>query len=163
MPFTPLHMGPGLVVKACLQGAFSLTVFGWSQILIDLQPLYVLLTGNGDLHGLSHTYIGATGIALVAALTGKRLSEIGLRFIAMQAYNPISWPVAFASAFIGTYSHVLIDGIMHADMAPFAPLSEARFLFGVIGLEILHILCIASAVVGSITYFIVDRLRRKAR
>ena len=28
MPFTPLHMGPGLLVKALLQGSFSLMVFG---------------------------------------------------------------------------------------------------------------------------------------
>lgn len=32
MPFTPFHMGPGLLVKALLQGSFSLMVFGWTQI-----------------------------------------------------------------------------------------------------------------------------------
>lgn len=30
MPFTPFHMGPGLLVKALLQGSFSLMVFGWT-------------------------------------------------------------------------------------------------------------------------------------
>jgi hypothetical protein len=40
MPFTPLHMGPGLAVKAVMQRKFSLLVFGWSQVVIDLQPLH---------------------------------------------------------------------------------------------------------------------------
>ena len=101
-------MGPGLVVKACMQGTFSLMVFGWSQILIDIQPLVVLLTGKGELHGFSHTYIGATLIAVISALTGKYLGEIGLRIIRMPRYNPINWRVAFVSAFIRTYSHVFI-------------------------------------------------------
>ncbi len=39
MPFTPFHMGPGLLIKAVLQGAFSLMVFGWAQIVMDIQPL----------------------------------------------------------------------------------------------------------------------------
>ena len=41
MPFTPLHMGPGIAVKAVLQGSFSLMVFGWAQIVMDIQPLVV--------------------------------------------------------------------------------------------------------------------------
>lgn len=40
-------MGPGLLIKALLQGSFSLLVFGWAQIVMDLQPLLVLLTGEG--------------------------------------------------------------------------------------------------------------------
>jgi hypothetical protein len=42
MPFTPFHMGPGLLMKVGLQGSFSLMVFGWTQVLIDLQPGAVL-------------------------------------------------------------------------------------------------------------------------
>ncbi len=60
MPFTPLHMGPGLLIKAALQGSFSLMVFGWAQILMDLQPLFVMWSGAGRLHGFYHTYFGAT-------------------------------------------------------------------------------------------------------
>ena len=58
MPFTPLHMGPGIAVKAVMQRQFSLMVFGWSQIVIDLQPLFAMITGKGELHGFSRTYIG---------------------------------------------------------------------------------------------------------
>lgn len=57
MPFTPFHMGPGILLKALLQGSFSLMVFGWSQIVMDLQPLIAMLTGMGKLHGFTHTYL----------------------------------------------------------------------------------------------------------
>ncbi len=50
MPFTPFHMGPAIFIKALLQGSFSLMVFGWSQIIMDIQPLVVLLTQEGRLH-----------------------------------------------------------------------------------------------------------------
>ena len=87
MPFTPLHMGPGLVVKACMQGAFSLMVFGWTQIVMDIQPLIVLISGEGHLHGFTHTYVGAILIALFAALTGKYLSELGLKIIGLSKFS----------------------------------------------------------------------------
>ena len=79
MPFTPLHMGPGILIKSVLQGSFSLMVFGWTQIVMDIQPLLVMLTGEGHLHGFTHTYIGATLIALFSALSGKYLAQLGLR------------------------------------------------------------------------------------
>ncbi len=81
MPFTPIHMGPGFAIKSLLQKNFSLMVFGWSQIAIDIHPLFVILSGSGTIHGFSHTYLGATFIALFCALSGKYLGELGLRII----------------------------------------------------------------------------------
>ena len=161
MPFSPLHMGPGIVVKACMQGAFSLMVFGWSQILIDIQPLVVMLTDRGELHGFSHTFIGASLIALIAAPSGKYLGEIGLRILRISEYNPIGWRVAIISALIGTYSHVFIDTIMHSDMEPFAPFSKYNAWHGVISIDTLHMLCVGSAVVGGIAFWLIERVRQK--
>lgn len=160
MPFTPFHMGPGLVVKACMQGTFSLMVFGWSQILVDIQPLVVLLTGKGELHGFSHTYIGATFIAVISALTGKYLGEIGLRIIRMPRYNPINWRVAFVSAFIGTYSHVFIDSMTHSDIEPFSPFTTGNALHGIISSNTLYIFCVISGAAGGISFYLIERLRK---
>ena len=76
VPFTPFHMGPGILLKAVLQGSFSLMVFGWAQIIMDVQPLIVLLSGEGHLHGFTHTYLGATLIGAVSAITGKHAAEL---------------------------------------------------------------------------------------
>lgn len=93
MPFTLLHMGSGIVAKATLKNSFSLMVFGWSQIGIDIRPRVVMLTNKGELHGFSHTFLGATLIGLFGGLTGKHLGEFGLRFIRASEYLPISWRV----------------------------------------------------------------------
>lgn len=155
-------MGPGLLIKACMQSAFSLTMFGWSQILIDIQPLVVLLTDKGELHGFSHTYIGATFIAIASALTGKYFCEIGLRIVEMQNYNPITWRVALVSAFIGTYSHVFVDSIMHSDIEPFAPFTTDSQFLGIVSIQTLHILCFVCGIVGGIGFYLFQRVHKNA-
>ncbi|WP_028864029.1 metal-dependent hydrolase [Psychromonas aquimarina] len=158
MPFTPFHMGPGIVVKSLLQGSFSLMVFGWAQIVMDIQPLLVMLTGEGHLHGFSHTYIGALLLAVFSALTGKYLSEIGLFILAVNKKQrlEILWRVSFLSAFIGTFSHVLLDSIMHSDVEPFYPFSADNQFLGLISVQALHKVCLYSALVGGILYFTIN-------
>jgi hypothetical protein len=153
MPFTPLHMGPGIAVKAAMRGAFSLVVFGWAQIVMDIQPLLVMLTGEGHLHGFSHTYVGATMLGAVAAVTGKYFGEWGLRFLGLDEECPIGWRVAVPSAAIGTYSHVAIDSIMHADMAPWWPWSSTNALLGWISIDALHTACLALGGCGAVAFF----------
>ncbi|MFC3152284.1 zinc dependent phospholipase C family protein [Litoribrevibacter euphylliae] len=164
MPFTPFHMGPGIAIKALLQGSFSLMVFGWTQIIMDIQPLIVLITGEGHLHGFSHTYVGATLLALLAALTGKYLSEIGLFVLGLnhEWKVKIAWWVTFLSAFIGAYSHVLIDSIMHSDLEPFYPFDTYNPFLGFISIEALHKFCLYSGAVGGLLYFtILEMLKHK--
>lgn len=161
MPFTPLHMGAGILCKSILQGSFSLMVLGWSQIVMDIQPLAAILTGHGELHGFTHTYIGATLIAIISALSGKYLAEYGLRLIKYAEFIPINWLVAFCSAAIGTYSHIVLDSIMHADMEPFWPWSAANGLRNTISMEHLHWLCISAGIIGASLYFGIARLRVK--
>ncbi len=134
-------------------------VFGWSQIVIDLQPLFVLLTGRGELHGFSHTLLGATVIGLLCGATGKHLGELGLRILREPQHLPIGWGVSFGSALIGTYSHIFIDSVMHVDVLPLLPFSRDSPLHGVISIGALHLLCLAAAVVGAMLWYGVDRLK----
>ncbi len=162
MPFTPFHMGPGIVVKALLQGSFSLMVFGWAQIVMDIQPLIVMISGEGHLHGFSHTYLGATFLAVLSALSGKYLSQVGLFVIGLNklwAVN-ISWWVSFLSAFIGTMSHVLLDSIMHSDVEPFFPFTKNNEFLGLMSVQSLHKVCLYSALVGGALYFGVNCLNK---
>jgi hypothetical protein len=59
MPFTPFHMGPGAAIKFVTGNYFSLMVFGFAQLAIDVEPLIRLWRHDSVLHGFSHTYIGA--------------------------------------------------------------------------------------------------------
>lgn len=149
-------MGPGILIKSILRGSFSLMVFGWTQIVMDIQPLIVLISGEGHLHGFTHTYIGATLIAIFAALTGKYLSEIGLKVLGMsKQHNSVSilWWVVFLSAFIGSFSHVLLDSIMHSDVEPFFPFILDNQFLGLISVTALHKMCLYSGLVGAAIFY----------
>jgi membrane-bound metal-dependent hydrolase YbcI (DUF457 family) len=163
MPFTPVHMGPGILVKALMQGSFSLMVFGWAQIVMDIQPLFVMITGEGHLHGFSHTYLGACLLAVFSAVTGKYLSQLGLFLIGLNKGWKVNirWWVAVLSAFIGTFSHVLLDSIMHADVQPFFPITLDNDLLGLVSVHTLHKICLYSGLIGAVLYFIIANVRGK--
>lgn len=156
MPFTPIHMGPGILIKAVLQSSFSLMVFGWAQIMIDIQPLIVLITGKGHLHGFTHTYIGAILLGTISALTGKHFSEFGLKILGLTKGQPVTikWRVAFLSAFIGSFSHVLIDSITHADVQPFYPIILVNNFHGFVSIGTLHKFCLYSGFAGAAVYYL---------
>ena len=159
MPFTPFHMGPGLLTKSILHSAFSLMVFGWTQIVMDLQPLFVLLTGEGHLHGFSHTFVGGALIACFCAITGKYLTPWALKQVPGHERLPfrvyVSWPVAILSACIGAISHVLLDAIMHSDVQPFFPFSLSNPWLLWVDVGLLHKLCLYSGLVGAFLYVLV--------
>lgn len=165
MPFTPFHMGPGILVKSLMHGSFSLMVFGWAQIVMDVQPLVVILRGEGHLHGFSHTYAGALILGCVAAVSGKYLSELGLYLLRLSSEwkGYLKWRVVFVSAYIGTLSHIVIDSIMHYDMEPYYPVSAANHMLGFTSVEMLHKLCLYSGVVGAVVFIATGKwsLRRR--
>jgi membrane-bound metal-dependent hydrolase YbcI (DUF457 family) len=149
-------MGPGLLIKTLMQGSFSLMVFGWAQIIMDIQPLVVLITNEGQLHGFTHTFIGATLIGVFSAATGKHLSEFGLKVLRIATTDHpviISWPITVISAFIGSYSHVILDAIMYHDVEIWFPWSDDKPLLGMMTYEQMHLFCLLSAVIGAVVYF----------
>ena len=164
MPFTPFHMGPGIMVKGILQGGFSLMVFGWSQMVMDIQPLFVLITGEGHLHGFSHTFVGATLLAVFSALSGKYLSESGLKILGISKEPDlitIKWPVVCLSAFVGTYSHLVLDAVMHSDLRPYYPLSQKNELLGIISATQLHLFCVTTGLLGVLIYCFSGYIQKK--
>ena len=151
MPFTPLHLGPGALLKGIGGDRFSFMVFGGSQVLIDIEPGYRIIVGDSVLHGPSHTILGALAIGVIATLTGKPISEFVLRLV-RYPWPQVSWLAATLGAFLGTFSHLFFDAIMHSDMAPWAPLSTSNGLLGLISISNLHILCVALALIGALLF-----------
>jgi len=164
MPVTPFHLGVGLVAKALLRGSFSLMVFAWSQVLMDLQPIIALTTGKGEVHGWSHTWIGAIAIGAVATVTGKPLADWVLRLVAprTKAAVRVSWWVAAGSAFFGTLSHIVLDGFMHSDLHPFAPWSETQPWLGSISYGGVYLLCVVLGTLGAAGWIAVTWWRSRS-
>jgi hypothetical protein len=155
VPFTPFHFGPGAALKAAMQSRFSLTVFCYSQVVIDLETGCYLLRGEYPVHRFFHTYVGATLVGLVCALTGRPICQFALR--ALGGSVTIPWSLAFTSALIGTYSHVFLDSIMHPDVAPFRPFTAVNPTLDLVSVPLLHLLCVVLGVVGVLGYVILRR------
>jgi uncharacterized protein DUF4184 len=164
-------MEPGILVKAILQGFFSLIIFTWAQLLMDIQPILAILTNKGPLHGFSHTYIGATLIAIFSALTGKWIYQTIMKFIQkdftdyqnllFDVPQKLTLSVCVVSAFIGTYSHVLLDSIMHADIEPFYPIYLKNDINLIISIESLYKLCVYTGTIGAVIFFSIRMVKIK--
>ena len=163
MPFTPYHMGPGILVKSLLRGSFSLMVFGWTQVIMDVQPLVVMLTNQGTLHGFTHTYAAAVPIALFAAVSGKYLAQVALRLGPRSSRRTftVPWSVALGSAFIGSLSHVALDSLIYPDIRPFAPVSQANPSLGLVASSALYDLSMVAGLLGAAIFLAVTCLRSR--
>ena len=155
-------MGPGVVLKSALAERFSLLTFGISQVAIDLQPAFVILTGRGSLHGISHTYLGATVIGVLVAPVARGLCPwmLGLWRAGfngpdwLRDFPDPGWGVVIASALLGTWSHVLVDSVMHADMAPWWPREGRGAWLGIVTAADLHLICFSLGVVGGVAWLV---------
>jgi membrane-bound metal-dependent hydrolase YbcI (DUF457 family) len=147
MPFTPFHLGPGAVFKAIGGRHFSFMVFGGAQVMMDIEPLVQIIRGSFVLHGYTHTLAGAAAIGTLAGLIGRPISAFVLKLLKIPHY-PFTWSASFLGAYVGTFSHVLLDALMHPDMRPWWPFGEGNPLLDAIPTGWLHIGCAAAAVVG---------------
>lgn len=169
MPITPFHFGLGAAIKAAAPGNVSFTVFAFSQVLIDLEPIGFFVVTGDPVHPYLHTYLGATLVFLASWWAGRPVCEWALRVwnawlspaqARWLAYEPkIPGRAAAVGAFMGAYSHVAIDSIMHGDIRPFTPFSDARPWLGVISIDNLQWICVLSGVAGLVVLF---ALRRRA-
>jgi hypothetical protein len=160
MPVTPFHLGPGLAAKAVLGRHMSLTVFGLSQVAMDVEPVVRILRGDFIVHGFTHTYLGATLVGALAVAVGgpvrrhllaRWLPDLGARpAVAASEPAPLTWRAAAIGAFGGTYSHVLLDSVMHADLVPLAPFADGNALLGAVSLVTLHVACVVSGLLGAL-------------
>jgi hypothetical protein len=153
VPFTPFHLGPGAAFKAIGGGRFSFMVFGGSQVLTDIEPGIRMLSGDTVLHGASHTIVGAFLIGTISALIGKPISEFVLRMIRMP-YANLTWTASATGAFAGTYSHLILDAILHSDVMPWSPLSDSNGILGLISPASLHITCLVLGAVGGVVVLV---------
>jgi membrane-bound metal-dependent hydrolase YbcI (DUF457 family) len=152
MPFTPLHLGPGALFKAIGGTRFSFMVFGGTQVLMDVEVLVRMSMASARLHGLSHTLLGALVIGAFAAATGKPITQWVLR-AGGAAHHRVTWAASTAGAFVGSFSHIFLDAIMHGDMEPLWPLGDANPLLALVSLSMLFNLCLATGAVGGIVVF----------
>lgn len=126
MPLTPLHLAAGLPARRHI----SLKAFIVANVLIDLEPASVMFFGMDRLgyalHQGVHTLGGVTLMAIITLFAG---------LVCRGKWRP--W---LYGAFLGAYSHIFLDALVHNDVEPFAPILSGNLLFLDIHAEV-SILC----------------------
>ena len=167
MPITPFHIIAGFAVKSIFNKHFSWSIFALTNIIIDVEVIYYILTIGEASHKFFHTLIGSTIVALSCAIIGIPICERLLKFWNKNLQNVksleklkwlstdtnISVVSSFTGAFVGAYSHIILDSLMHFDVKPFEPFFSKTFV-GIISSDLLHILLVGLFFFGLIVFFV---------
>ena len=159
MPITPLHIGPGLVVKAAGGSTVSLTVFAITQVAMDLEVAFRFAFDAGRLHGFTNSLLGASLVFVLCAFAGKPIGEWCLRWwnrqlspaqaVWLGCGTNIRWLASFTGAAFGAYTHLVLDAFMHADAEPWAPLVKGNPIVQWMTLEEINLFCFAAMGLGA--------------
>ena len=171
MPVTPLHFGPAIAGKAIGRQRFSVLAFGLTQVIIDAEAGFYLAQGSWPVHRFLHSYLGATVVAFVTVLLGRPLLGLVVRgwnrllpgrFRGRLQLSP-NLPLAgvVSGAVLGSYSHVFLDSLVHADMMPFGPWHEANPLLHIISAGSVMLLCAGMGLCGGIALLMAQVRRRR--
>jgi len=158
LPFTPFHMGAALLVKPALDRRFSVISFGIAQVAMDIEPGIRMALGTDVFHGPTHTIFGALIMALLMMLIAPRICNYLLaKWNKEVIYYKQPWLVysgavsriaVIGGAFFGTLSHVLLGSLMHHDIHPLNPFSQANPLMGLVTHDGVYQACTIAGVLG---------------
>jgi hypothetical protein len=149
MPFTPFHLGPGLLLGVLLYRHLDLGTVLAASMAVDLRTVLVF-SGvlDGPLHGALHTFAlaPATGIAAGAALyiARERLRPV---YEAFRLDASDSWNQYALAGVAGSWSHVLLDSFLYGDMS-LVVFGRNPFL-GALGALEVYGLCAAGFLAGA--------------
>jgi hypothetical protein len=164
MPATPFHLGPGLLVKAAAPRQFSMAAYSLAQVVLDIESGYHLLHNDYPVHRQAHTFFLGGLIGLVCGLI---VSRVGTSIARPRDVVPEALaaeyrlPIAALSGIFGGVFHSLLDGIMHADMRPFRPFTDANPLYDIVSVRVLYLFCIVTGLVGAAVLLAWERRARR--
>lgn len=164
MPATPFHLGPGLLIKAAAPRQFSMAAYSLAQIVIDIESGFYLLRGEYPVHRQAHTFLLG---GLIGLLCGLIVSRIGRWWARPRDAVPevlaaeIRMPIAAMSGLFGGIFHSVLDGIMHSDIRPFRPFTDANPLYELVSLRVLYLFCIITGLLGGVLILAQERRQRR--
>jgi len=129
MPFTPYHLGPGLMIGLLFLNFIDFPTFLIASIIVDIEP-FIILFFNLDypLHGFFHSFLGGTIVALLLTVV---MSKIRRYFSPLMSFFKLEQDVSFKKILVaslsGIYIHILLDSPIYTDIQPFFPLAFNPF------------------------------------
>jgi hypothetical protein len=171
MPITPLHVGPGVLLKSLSGRRLSLAMFALTQVTMDLEVIARLALGRAHLHGVTNSFLGATVVLLVTVPAGRPACRSALRWwnrhlgpaqARWLGVRPeVPWGAAWAGGVLGVYAHVVLDAMMHADARPWSPFSAANPFLGRLPADLLDLACVAALALGALGVGVTGLARRR--
>lgn len=153
MPFTPFHLGPGLLLKGAASDRFSFTAFAAAQVAVDLEPLYFMVRGEYPIHRSLHTVWGGGAMGLAVGLSLWAVARARASRLPLALRAEVTRASAMLGGLIGGVSHALLDGLMHRDVQALRPLTETQWVLGPPGVTALHVGCLAAGALGAVILF----------
>jgi membrane-bound metal-dependent hydrolase YbcI (DUF457 family) len=120
-------------------------------VISDVEGFLALVTGHGPLHGPFHSMLGAFLLAILTSIISQlfwyflRWSKIEIPFFP----EPNS-KIIVCSAFIGTFSHILLDAFLYSEMNLSWPLPYFNPLYGLLNSPFIYNFCVICGILGFI-------------
>lgn len=167
MPFTPFHWGISILIQSLLLFLDPVALFIGS-VIPDVEGItaWFILPGMGlPLHGPLHSFPGAILLGLITGIS----SWLGFKYLfpliieQLQLNLPFTVPefslkCSLLSAFIGTFSHIILDAPLYGEMNLLFPLGIGNPLDGIIPPTQVYLFCVFGFILGSI--ILVIRLKK---
>jgi len=142
MPFTPLHFGPMSTLAFSLKGRLDLPVFLLANIIIDMEPLTVMLLQlNIPEHAVFHSFTvgGLLGVCWGFLAYGLRRPITRMMMGLKLPYEP-GLKKAIVAGILGVWSNVILDAILYPEIKLLYPL-EGNPLYGLMATKTLVLIC----------------------
>ena len=152
MPFTPLHLGPGLLSKGASPRNVSIIAFGASQVAVDLEPLYHHVRHELPLHRAFHTVLGGGAVGLAAGAAVWLVARHRARALPRGLRLDIERDAALTGGLIGGVSHALLDGFVHSDVHALRPFAETTWVLPPAGIAAVPWACVIAGVLGALLW-----------
>ena len=157
MPFTPFHLGPALCLGIPLRKYIHAPTFILANVLLDIEPLLVLITGlSYPLHGYLHTFVAAIGVGVAFGFVMfffERTIHPLYRKLLLEPEATFKKSHFIIAGVLGTMLHVLFDSPLYWDIKPFYPLTVNPLYGSVSSLEI-YLLSVWMGILGIIFYLL---------
>ena len=149
MPFTPFHLGPALLIGLLFFPFIDIIIICIASVIIDIEPAYYLFVLNkGPVHGIFHTYLMATVVAVILSIILYPIRVYYLRILSIFGLKQeTSFRKMLVSSLIGTYSHVFLDMFLYPEMNPLYPLRGNPFLYALSPITVYGICVISFLIV----------------
>jgi len=144
---------------------FWLTSFLAANVFIDVEVLFWLWRGDRAIHRHLHSYLGGVTIGIFAGVFMFLILRLLRRFPPFKSTSTHNstddrWPnqlvQSVIAGLIGGVSHIFLDSLMHRDIRPFWPFSDANGMLGVVGVGSLHVVCAAAGFFGIVLWLLMQ-------